>query len=121
MLSQFLDEDKMIKIFGENLLNKESLRQTFIELIGKGDNKPFDCVGTYEEINYSLCSHILKCKNKDSMPILLNEYFNNEYNNNIDSVKKVVEENREKLLKGYCNNNLPTKFEELLKNELKVL
>ena len=76
---------------------------------------------TYEEINYSLCSHILKCKNKDSTPILLNEYFNNEYNNNIDSVKKVVEENREKLLKGYCNNNLPTKFEELLKNELKVL
>lgn len=121
MLSQFLSEEKMVNIFGENLLNKESLRTVFTELIGKGENKPFDCVGTYDEINYSLCSYIIKCHEKEKMPILLKEYFEVVYKNELQLVEEYITSNKQKLLKSYSDNNLPKEFEKLLKNELKEL
>ena len=49
ILSPFLSEDEMIGIFGEKLLDKESLDKDFRELIGIDENKPFECVGTRRE------------------------------------------------------------------------
>ena len=44
----------MIKIFGKDLYNDKSLMQHFNELIGYSEVKPFECVGTIDEIN-SIC------------------------------------------------------------------
>ena len=44
----------MIHIFGEDLLNKPSLQQYFDELTGIAENKPFECVGTVDEVNRAL-------------------------------------------------------------------
>ena len=54
ILSPFIDDQTMIGIFGEDLLNKESLTTYFDELTGIADVKPFECVGTIDEVNQAL-------------------------------------------------------------------
>lgn len=54
MLAPFLPEKKLIEMLGENLLNKKSLEYTLKELCGLTDEKPFECVGTVEEVNLAL-------------------------------------------------------------------
>lgn len=91
MLSVFLKEEEMIEIFKENLLDKESLLETFKELIGDSTNKPFDCVGTFEEVNYAIKTIINQNKNyklldyyKKNHDVTITENlldrFNNEHN-----------------------------------------
>lgn len=122
MLSNFLCRKDLVNIFGEEMFSKRELEKTFIELIGKGENKPFDCVGTYEEINYSLANTILKkLKKKEILPYLLERYFVRVCALDKSKLEEIVKGNEEKLLKGYEENNLPEKFDNMLKNELKVL
>ncbi|MEG2070300.1 MAG: hypothetical protein RR034_02870, partial [Bacteroidales bacterium] len=54
ILSPFIQDEKMIEIFGEDLLNKPTLKPYFDELTGVAQNKPFECVGTIEEVNQAL-------------------------------------------------------------------
>ena len=49
LLSAFLKKEELISIFGENLYQKQSLLPLFKDVLGLGDMKPFDCVGTFEE------------------------------------------------------------------------
>ena len=44
----------MVSIFGEDLLDKVELIQYFDELCGIAPNKPFECVGTIDEVNKAL-------------------------------------------------------------------
>ncbi len=41
---------RLVHIFGENLLEKDSLDLDFRELTGIEENKPFECVGTRREV-----------------------------------------------------------------------
>ncbi len=50
ILSPFLTEDELREIFGEKLLDKDSLDKDFRELMGIDENKPFECVGTRREV-----------------------------------------------------------------------
>ena len=54
ILSPFIEDETMIRIFGEDLLDKPSLQQYFDELTGIAEIKPFECVGTVEEVNRAL-------------------------------------------------------------------
>lgn len=54
ILLPFLKEEELFSIFGENLLEKKELEKDFTELIGIGDVKPFECVGTVYEVCTSL-------------------------------------------------------------------
>ena len=54
ILSPFIDNDTMTSIFGEDLLDKPDLQQYFDELCGIAPNKPFECVGTIDEVNKAL-------------------------------------------------------------------
>jgi hypothetical protein len=60
MLSPFLAEKQLHHIFGENLFDKESLQPVLNELRGKTAAKPFECVGTVEEVE--LAVHVLAQK-----------------------------------------------------------
>jgi hypothetical protein len=105
ILSPFLSEKEMINIFGINLLDKEDLKDIFIELIGKGKTKPFECVGTFKEINYALNLTIKKYKKP--LPFLLDLYYN-KYMVQID----------ENLLNNFSPSNLDEKYEKILKEAL---
>ncbi|HRN71069.1 MAG TPA: endonuclease domain-containing protein, partial [Candidatus Woesebacteria bacterium] len=50
MLAAFISKEKVLSIFGQNLLEKESLLLTYKELLGIEGVKPFECVGTPEEV-----------------------------------------------------------------------
>lgn len=75
ILSPFLYKEKLISIFGEDLYENEGLLNTFIELTGNGKVKPFECVGTFEEVNYALSKTIKDFK--DELPFLLRYYKDN--------------------------------------------
>jgi hypothetical protein len=44
-----LPKKTVIDMFGINMLEDPSMKHTFKDLTGRGDMKPFDCVGTFEE------------------------------------------------------------------------
>ncbi len=50
ILSPFISERDLIRIFGEKLTDKEALDKDFRELCGIEENKPFECVGTRREV-----------------------------------------------------------------------
>ena len=54
LLSARIGIEKCTKIFGENLFENKSLRKTFVELIGRSKTKPFECIGTIDEVNVAL-------------------------------------------------------------------
>ncbi|MBI2613907.1 MAG: hypothetical protein HYW62_03970 [Candidatus Levybacteria bacterium] len=58
-LAAFLPKEKILAIFGKNLLDEISLLPLFEELIGVRNFKPFECVGTPEEVKEAL-SEIIK-------------------------------------------------------------
>lgn len=50
ILSPFLSHEKLTAIFGKDLMADESLQPIFEELNGTAPVKPFECVGTVEEV-----------------------------------------------------------------------
>ena len=49
IFAPFVKREELLEVFGENLFKKEELKDTYLELIGKKDIKPFECVGEIEE------------------------------------------------------------------------
>jgi len=105
ILSPFLYKDKLINIFGEDLFEKEELLETFIELCGYGETKPFECVGTYDEIRYAVTIAIKNINGE--LPFLLKYY------------EEKFELSTKDMLKYYNEkNNLPAEFEKILRGEI---
>ncbi|MBQ9182132.1 MAG: hypothetical protein IJ134_05835 [Bacilli bacterium] len=109
ILSPFLYKDELVNIFGNDLFTNEELLDIFLELLGLSNNKPFECVGTIEEMNYAISKTIKNLKEKNvELPFLL-KYFDEH---NLD--KKISNP-----LEEYNDvHNLPEHFEEILKGVL---
>lgn len=54
IFSPFVSKSKLIKLFGANLFEKESLTETFCELLGLRKQKPFECVGEVLEVRKAM-------------------------------------------------------------------
>ena len=54
LLAAFLDDDVLTGIFGCNMLQKAELSDMLDGLILDGEDKPFECVGTKDEVRLSL-------------------------------------------------------------------
>ena len=89
ILSPFLSREKLTAIFGKDLMADESLRPILEELNGTAAVKPFECVGTVEEVR--ACMEAVEGKREEVERIL--NRFNNEH-------------------------FLPKKFEQILKTAL---
>ncbi len=77
ILSPFMAENDLEEIFGENLLDKISLLKEFEGLVGLLDLKPFECVGTVDEVRYALDLTAEKYRSQNlKMPGLLDFYVN---------------------------------------------
>lgn len=75
ILSPFLSKSELFDIFGKNLFEDETLIELLDGLAGFIPVKPFDCVGTTEELNWALCKTISNYeKAKEPLPVLL-KYF----------------------------------------------
>lgn len=53
-LAAYLSKEKVLDIFGKNLFEDKNLIPLFEELIGARNFKPFECVGTPEEVKEAL-------------------------------------------------------------------
>ena len=105
ILSPFLYKEKLVNIFWEDLFENKNLLQTFIDLTWNSDNKPFECVGTYDEVNYAIA---LVIKKLDwNLPYLLQYYVDNFEVKDYDLLNYFNEE-----------NNLDPEFLEILKKYL---
>ena len=77
ILSPFLSDDAIKEIFRINLLDSadETMRLYFEQLIGLHETKPFECVGSVDEINFALCQAIKKRQAAGApLPRLLDYY-----------------------------------------------
>ena len=110
ILSPFLYKEKLVSIFGEDLFDKKSLLEIFIELTGNGEYKPFDCVGTYEEVNYALTFVIKKLESENKeLPYLLSYYKKNF---------KLADMSEDITKRYNDNNNLTEEQNEILKKAI---
>ena len=106
ILSPFISKEELLDIFGEDLFAKESLLDIFLELTGNSDHKPFECVGTYEEVNYAIMKTINKYKG--NLPYLL-EYYQKHFSltKECDILHRYNEE-----------NSLPLEYANLVRGEI---
>ena len=68
-LAAFLPKKGVLNIFGKNLFEDKSLIPLFEELIGVRNFKPFECVGTPEEVKEALKKIVEKGKFNDTILI----------------------------------------------------
>jgi UDP-N-acetyl-alpha-D-muramoyl-L-alanyl-L-glutamate epimerase len=73
ILSPFLEPAELVEIFGSNLLDDPGLVIYFDQLCGLEEEKPFDCIGTIDEVNAALHAAIKKY-DETSLPVLLQRY-----------------------------------------------
>ncbi len=73
ILSPFIERKTMISIFGKDLLNDKNMKVYFEQLTGIVNVKPFECVGTVDEVNIAI-NMLIKQIAKDDIPLLLKYY-----------------------------------------------
>ncbi len=110
MLSAFLTQEEMKNIFKKDLFADESLLETFEELAGYKKVKPFDCVGTFEEVNFAISLTIQNYENQGiELPYLLQYYKDNH--ERVDTINDITKRYNEQ-------NNLPKDLDEILRKAI---
>lgn len=110
ILSPFLYKEKLVNIFGEDLFEKKELLNTFIELTGNGETKPFECVGTFEEVCFAITKLIVELENNgEKLPYML-EYYKINF--------KMSDLSNDILSYYNTDNNLTDEQNEILRNNL---
>lgn len=99
----------MIETFGENLFNNEALIEYFDQLCGFADEKPFECVGTIDEVNAALI-HVTQ-NHEGNLSILLRRYADNIKNTSNADFKTLLSEfNNEHFLSNELLNILKSEI-----------
>lgn len=110
ILSPFIDHKTLTGIFKKNLLNDMSLKPILMELTGKAEIKPFECVGTVNEVNEALQKYKMISSERGNEANLLYEKEFSDLNNSEKFENILSEFNQE--------NNLPDEFLSILKSAL---
>ena len=110
ILSPFIPQERLKEIFGADMLNDASMTEIMEQLVGVADEKPFECVGSRDEVNTAICLTIqaLEADNKE-LPLLFKQYKQLEqYNQYKDASNPFFTYYNEE-------NLLPETFAELVK------
>jgi len=108
ILSIFIDKDTLVEIFGKDLLDDSNLINDFEKLCGIQEEKPFECVGQVDEVNYALkklvndtneSRYLLEHYKKKVKDLYYQDIYSNHYDD---------------------NNLLPEYFESILKEAINV-
>ena len=110
ILSPYLYKEKLVSIFGEDMFEKRDLLKIFLELTGNGETKPFDCVGTFEEVNFAISKTIQNVeKENEKLPYLL-QYYKDNY--------KLVDTTNDITMQYDNKNNLNEEQNAMLRKEV---
>jgi hypothetical protein len=88
-MSPFIPEEELIEIYGGNLLKDNDLLPILKQLKGEVEVKPFECVGTVEEVN--ACLAVSGQQSAVSISDLLNQY--DEMNNLPEQFEAILKDN----------------------------
>ena len=114
ILSPFLEIAQLVKIFGKNLWDDPSLKSTFEELTGCAETKPFDCIGTIEEVNVAICAFLKK--NPEAERFALLQSYKEK-----DIYIRYQDADMTNFLQSYDSHHfIPERFESTLKSYLHV-
>ena len=112
VLSPFVSQDNLETIFGKNLFKDVNLWPLLRQLAGMTESKPFECIGTVDEVNSALCMTIELISETD-LPELLQLYRDSEMYSRYSDYDTVS------LLHSFNENHfLPIEFETLLRSKL---
>ena len=89
IMSPFIPEKDLIEIYGGNLLKDNDLLPILRQLKGEVEVKPFECVGTIEEVN--ACLAVSSQRSAVSISDLLNQY--DEMNNLPEHFEAILKDN----------------------------
>ena len=110
ILSPYLYKKELINIFGMDLFENKELLKTFLELTGNGKTKPFDCVGTFEEVNFAISKTIKNIEKQNiKLPYLL-EYYRVNF--------KLMDTSNDITMRYNDSNNLSEEQNSWLRNEV---
>lgn len=106
ILCNFISDKNLDKIFNKKLFEDKELLNIFIQLFNKNQVKPFDCVGSYDEVNYMIQKKIDNyLVNNIKLPFLL-DFYNKNTPHQIDYDFQIILDK---------NSNIPNKFINILK------
>lgn len=75
ILSPFLSHARLTEIFGTDMLNDPAMQTDFEKLTGIQEEKPFECVGSRNEVNAAVCLTIERMEQQgETLPLLLSWY-----------------------------------------------
>ncbi|WP_148218499.1 hypothetical protein [Sulfurimonas autotrophica] len=107
MLCNYIDDAILQKIFGKDILDDAQLQELFDGLSQSDALKPFECVGTYDEVNYALSKKYHSYSQRE-LPYLLKNY-------------KPKDTPYDLHVNYNGQNNLPKKFKKILKSNVEKL
>ncbi len=114
ILSPFVSHERLVRIFGKDLMNDENMLGYFIELIGQSEHKPFECVGSIDEVNLAVSMAIRSYEaSGEELPMLFAEYKKcGMY------APETIDARLDEYHRYYNTENLlPNEFEEILRKE----
>lgn len=110
IMSPFLKMEELCAIFGTNMVKDNGMREHFDKLTGIASEKPFECVGSVDEVNAAVTLTIRQMKKSGEVLPFLFEYYcgTGLYERNLALCENYF---------GYYDscNLLPEDFEEALK------
>lgn len=118
ILSPFLSRDELAGIFGRDMLGDVNMTDYFFELAGQSEHKPFECVGSIDEVNLAVTLAIRKAENSgEELPLLFKKY---------KDAGLYHPETSDEINAAYCGrysekNLLPPEFGKILKKEMERL
>jgi UDP-N-acetyl-alpha-D-muramoyl-L-alanyl-L-glutamate epimerase len=117
ILSPFLDQKAMMEIFGKDLFDDIGLAPLLDQLNGTTEEKPFECVGTVDEVNVALVHTIKRLESQgEDLPLLLKHYRQGE------RFEKYRDQQISQWLQAFHQPNfLEPLFDDLLRQALKNL
>lgn len=112
ILSPFIPMIELVHIFGKNLYELPQMLEFLKELTGIEDVKPFECVGTIDEVNAAL--HMFIANNKhQKLPLLIDYYSNTTFYTPNDSGLST------NILSEFNYDHfLPSEFLQIIKHKL---
>jgi len=118
-LFPFLDSTRLKEVFGKDFFDNPQIQKHIVDLVGLGEHKPFDCVGTVEESRMAVALVIKKYE-------LLNQPLPDFFvflKDKLGVTDDVSADQIEKKLKGdWSNSNfLPREYSRLLRKKISQL
>ncbi|MDP4292327.1 MAG: hypothetical protein Q8908_14710, partial [Bacteroidota bacterium] len=115
ILSPFIGRERLVRIFGKDLFADQGLTLFLRQLTGQEKVKPFECVGTVDEVNAALQQTIASLNNRE-LPLLLSDY------RNATAGRSLAPGQFKRMLTAFVpEHNLEPRFELILKNALSWL